>query len=385
MRKELSIYLHIPFCVRKCAYCDFLSFPADDMSRQQYVQALIEEIRACPYETNDYEIVSVFIGGGTPSILPGAEIEKLLAAVRAHFSVQADAEITLEANPGTLTADKLAAYQRAGVNRLSIGLQSAHDEELRLLGRIHTFSQFQKSYTLAREAGFANISVDLMSGLPGQTLASWKDTLKTVTALAPEHISAYSLIIEEGTPFFERYHAEDERRAKGEQTQVLPDEETERAMYTWTGQYLQKKGYAQYEISNYSRPGFESRHNIGYWTRRPYLGFGLGAASLFQEKRWKNTDEMQQYFAGNIRDAASVEILTRADAISEQMFLGLRMRSGVCKQAFANSFGCEMQELFGEQITQLKEQGLLEETDEAVRLTDAGVHVSNYCMEKFLL
>lgn len=385
MRKELSIYLHIPFCVRKCAYCDFLSFPSDDKSRLQYVQALCEELLTCPYETDAYEIVSVFIGGGTPSILPGAEIEKLLAAVRTHFSVRVDAEITIEANPGTLTADKLAAYRRAGVSRLSIGLQSAHDEELRLLGRIHTFSQFQESYTLAREAGFANISVDLMSGLPGQTFASWKDTLRIVTALAPEHISAYSLMIEEGTPFYERYHTEDARRAKGEQTQMLPDEDTERAMYTWTGQYLQKKGYMQYEISNYSRPGFESRHNIGYWTRRPYLGFGLGAASFFQEKRWKNTEDMRQYLAGSIQDAASVEVLTCTDAISEQMFLGLRMRSGVCKQALTESFGCEMEKLFGAQIAQLKKQGLLEETDEAVRLTDEGVHVSNYCMEKFLL
>lgn len=384
MPQELSIYLHIPFCVRKCAYCDFLSFPAEDETQRAYVRTLAKEVRACPCETDAYEIVSVFIGGGTPSILPGVEIEKLLAAVRAHFLVRTDAEITIEANPGTLTADKLAAYRRAGVNRLSIGLQSAHDDELRLLGRIHTFAQFQESYRLAREAGFANISVDLMSGLPGQSLDSWEDTLGIVTALAPQHISAYSLIIEEGTPFYEQYHAEDMRRAKGGQTQMLPDEETERSMYTWTGRYLQKKGYGQYEISNYSRPGFESRHNIGYWIRRPYLGFGLGASSFFQEKRWKNTEDMRQYLSKNAQDVASIETLTREDAIDEQMFLGLRMRSGVCKRTFSERFGCEIQELFGEEIAQLKKEGLLEETDEAIRLTDEGILVSNYCIEMFL-
>ncbi len=300
--RELELYLHIPFCVRKCAYCDFLSAPADRARQEEYLRALKREIEMFP-DRETYRVSSVFFGGGTPSILPGERIAELMELLRREFQIRADAEVTLECNPGTADAEKLRIFRETGINRLSLGLQSADERELALLGRIHTWADFLRTFDTAREAGFSNINVDLMSALPGQTVRSWERTLARVLALAPEHISAYSLIIEEGTPFYERYHEDAEKRERGEQPENLPSEDEEREMYQLTEQMLAEAGLNRYEISNYALPGYECRHNIGYWTGAEYAGFGLGASSLLRlsrELRYVDYDERAER-GGHIR------------------------------------------------------------------------------------
>lgn len=384
MEKELSLYIHIPFCVQKCAYCDFLSFPAENAEREAYVQTLLEEIQSFAKKENRRDVVSVFIGGGTPSVLEHSQITRLVDGVKESFAICPDAEITIEVNPGTVDAEKLQAYKACGINRISFGLQSANEKELKLLGRIHSFSQFEENYQLARKAGFENISIDLMYALPGQTLDSWKETLEKVTALSPDHISAYSLIIEEGTPFYERYQEENRLREKGKSTKILPDEETERAITKWTEQFLKTKGYIHYEISNYGKHDKESIHNIGYWTRREYAGFGLGAASLLDYIRYTNTASMGEYLQKG-RDGQAAEQLSKEDAMAEYMFLGLRMMEGVSKSEFVKQFGKQMETVYGQVLDSLKKQGLLDQNDQRVWLTEYGLDVSNYCMAQFLL
>ena len=269
MKKELELYLHIPFCVRKCAYCDFLSAPADDKTRQEYVDTLIQEIKSYREEFREYRVSTVFVGGGTPSILTGRQIREIFRNLKDNFEIDEKAEITIEVNPGTVTEEKLSAWKQAGINRISIGLQSVNDIELKMLGRIHDYQQFLETYRLIRESGFHNVNVDLISAIPGQTLESWSQTLRTVAELNPEHISAYSLIIEEGTPFYELYGEKGEQKSGGdmyEYTQfsgmdhtaslpALPDEETDRAIYEATENILKEYGYARYEISNYAKEG----------------------------------------------------------------------------------------------------------------------------------
>ena len=269
--KRLELYVHIPFCERKCEYCDFLSFSADDGEKRAYVAQLADEIRAQGENYRDYLVSSIFIGGGTPTTLSGIWILEIMNTVRESFIVATDAEITIECNPGTLSKSKIMHIKKAGINRISFGLQSSIEEELKALGRIHTYKGFLQSYQLAREFGFTNINVDLMSGLPYQTIDSYKTTLKRVCELKPEHISAYSLIIEPGTPFFDKY-------GSGEETALLPDENEDRSMYAITKAVLKEHGYERYEISNYAKPGRECRHNIGYWTGVSYLGLGVGAS-----------------------------------------------------------------------------------------------------------
>lgn len=372
--KELELYIHIPFCVRKCKYCDFLSAPASQRERQAYVDSLCGKIRSYADSAKAYHVVSIFLGGGTPSILEGEQILQIFAAIREAFLVDEDAEITLEANPGTVTGggpasvteEKLAAWRQAGINRLSIGLQSAEDRELKALGRIHTFAEFKETYQAAVAAGFSNMNVDLMSAIPFQTEESWERTLRTVAGLTPPpaHISAYSLIIEEGTPFYERY-------GSGGHAEELPDEDTERRMYERTEAILSEYGYHRYEISNYALPGYECRHNLGYWDRREYLGIGDGAASFFAGKRWSGEEEPVT--------------LTRKDDMEEFMFLGLRKMEGVSRRRFREEFQTEMEEIYGEVIERLCRQGLLETAGDRLRLTRKGIDVSNYVMSEFLL
>ena len=275
IRKDLGIYIHIPFCIKKCSYCDFLSGPANDDIKKAYTDALIKEIKLKSIFGITKEIKTIFIGGGTPSCLPDGMILKIAEAIKESFSISSDVEFTIECNPGTLDINKLVEYKRAGINRLSIGLQSADNEELKLLGRIHTFEEFEKNYNLCRQAGFNNINIDLMSGLPYQTEEKFVNTLKRILLLEPEHISAYSLIIEEGTKFYDIYGNE-----AGEK--YLPDEETDRKIYHVTKKVLEEKGYKRYEISNYAKEGFICRHNYAYWERKDYIGFGCGAASLYR-------------------------------------------------------------------------------------------------------
>ncbi|MCI5858190.1 MAG: radical SAM family heme chaperone HemW [Blautia sp.] len=383
MMKELEIYLHIPFCVKKCNYCDFLSAPAGEETRAAYVDALLEEIRGFD-EPEDYEVVTVFFGGGTPSILPGQAIFRIMEALREKFSFRKEAEITLEANPGTVDKEKLSFYKKAGINRLSFGLQSADAEELKKLGRIHTWEKFLESFQLAREAGFSNINVDLMSALPGQTKESWEKTLRQVLALQPEHISAYSLIIEEGTPFYQLYEKDVERRDAGEEPELIPSEEEERAMYEATGRILKEQGYLHYEISNYAKPGCECRHNLGYWQRRDYLGFGLGASTLLNPVRYKNTEDLEAYLGGDF-SKKEFFVLTKDNQIEETMFLGLRVLEGVSKEQFREQFSCELRVVYRKELEKLEKEGLLEEEGDFVRLTSRGIDLSNPVLAEFLL
>ena len=386
-KKELELYFHIPFCVRKCLYCDFLSAPADEGTKAQYMDALIRETRERAGDYRDYRVVSVFVGGGTPSTVPESLLEKLLEAVRESFELAETAEITMEVNPGTVNEEKLRRCREAGVNRLSIGLQSADDRELAVIGRIHTYGQFLETYYTARDCGFSNINVDLMSALPGQTLGSYLGTLEKVLALkpAPEHISAYSLIVEEGTPFYEM-----ERKG----ILRIPDEECDRLMYAKTEELLGKEGYHRYEISNYAKPGYECRHNCGYWRRREYLGLGIGAASLIGNLRFRNGDSLEAYLDHPTGLREELQELTVEERMEEFMFLGLRMTEGVSVSAFQAVFGESMEKIYGNVIKKNLEDGLLEyrETDKwtetggrRLALTKRGIDVSNMVMAEFLL
>lgn len=382
--KELELYLHIPFCERKCAYCDFLSAPADPPVRISYIKKLQEEIAYYGAQFEEYQVSSIFFGGGTPTILEGYQLAAILETVKEHFNIVTDAEITVECNPGTLTAGKAEKMVQAGFNRLSMGLQSADDRELQLLGRIHNFSQFLESYDLARKAGFENINVDLMSALPGQTVKSWQNTLQKVTALRPEHISAYSLIIEEGTPFYERF-AEDERiREEGGHPRLLPEEDVERQMYELTERFLHTKGYERYEISNYAKPGYECRHSCGYWTRKDYLGLGLGASSLVGHQRFQNTSDLKEYLEQEYHHI-HIEALDKKSEMEEFMFLGLRLMAGISRQQFENTFQVTLDSVYGEVLRKLKGEQLIEEVAGYVRLTEHGIDVSNYVLSEFLL
>ncbi len=371
MKKDLGIYIHIPFCARKCAYCDFLSAPATEEVKVQYVKALKKEIEAFREMGQAYETVTVFFGGGTPSLLTGEQLVEILKEVNRCCPIRSGAEITVECNPGTLTEEKLKAYKRAGVSRLSMGLQSAQNEELKKLGRIHTWEEFLISYEMAREKGFGNINVDLMSALPGQRRKTWADTLEQVLKLSPEHISAYSLIIEEGTPFYERYSP------GGPLSEELPDEDTERQMYYDTKEILERAGYERYEISNYAKPGYLCRHNLAYWNRTDYKGFGIGAASLLDNIRYQNSRELTAYLRGEF-SWESREVLTRKERLEETMFLGLRKMEGV---QLTEELTATYEPIFRD----LEQKGLLFRQSGRVCLTDKGIDISNYALAEFLL
>lgn len=377
MSGGMELYLHMPFCVRKCAYCDFLSFPSGAETQRMYAKRLMEDIDVMGKRYGEIPVETIFIGGGTPSVPDSALIVEIMEHVRHAFHVADGAEISMEANPGTVTREKLTDYRKAGINRLSFGLQSANDRELKLLGRIHTWAEFLESFTLARECGFANLNIDLMSALPGQTCESWKETLSRVTDLDPEHISAYSLIIEEGTPFGERYGSEEGRK-------LLPDEDSEREMYHETKRFLKDCGYERYEISNYAKPGRECRHNIGYWTGVPYLGLGLGASSYLDGCRFTVNPDMKQYLEEKPGMFADIEKLTKKDMEEEFFYVGLRMTAGVSLSEFERRFGISAKEVYpGLMETFVKEKAARFEGDRFV-LTDYGLDVSNYIMAQFL-
>lgn len=373
-KDSLELYFHIPFCIKKCDYCDFLSGPATRAGQEAYIYALLREMKAVS-AIEKRTVDTVFIGGGTPSVPECGIMEKLLQGIGKNFQLAADAEVTIEANPGTLTPEKLALYRRYGINRISIGLQSPENQELRALGRIHNYQQFLESYHMAREAGFSNINIDLMFAIPGQTGEAWRAHLRQVAELKPEHISAYSLIIEEGTPF-------------AECELDLPDEDTEYQMYEDTAGILAEYGYQQYEISNYAKDGYACRHNIGYWKRTEYLGLGLGASSLYGENRFSNTRDMQEYlgFSGNTeRIRKDVLKLSLKDQIEEFMYLGLRMTEGISEIDFEQNFGQKLENIYGSVLQKYKETGFLEKTGVNWRFTRKGIHVSNHILAEFLL
>lgn len=379
--KNISVYIHIPFCMRKCNYCDFLSFA--DCSRQDqeaYVKKLMDEMECYRDLSKEYQVISIFVGGGTPSVLQEGLVEQLFHKLYSVWRLEDGAEITIECNPGTLTACKLAEYRTCGINRLSLGLQSADNKELTLLGRIHNYEQFVANYQSAREAGFRNINVDIMSALPGQSRQSFGRTLSKVLELKPEHISVYSLIIEEGTPL----------AAKRELLKHLPSEQAERSMYHYTKTILKGMGYERYEISNYAKPGYACRHNQVYWTGGEYLGLGLGASSYLNGLRFENTRDWEEYLYG-WKPGAVTEIRknqvpdTLRSRMEEFMFLGLRRMEGVSKLEFAERFGSDIEEVYGSVIQTYVEQGFLAWKQEKLRLTEQGIDVSNYILADFLL
>ncbi len=417
MRKELELYIHIPFCMKKCQYCDFLSFQADEHTQHDYVEALLREIAYYGERCQEYAVTSVYIGGGTPSWLDEELMLRIMDAVRCSLPVP-DAEISIECNPGTVTDGKFAAYRRAGINRISIGLQSADKEELRLLGRIHTYEQFLKTYEQARRNGFTNINIDLMNSLPGQTAESFSHTLRQVIRLKPEHISVYSLIIEEGTPFYARYQEDADRQRAGERTAALPTEEEVLRTTRLTEQLLADAGYEQYEVSNFAKPGYACRHNIGYWQRVNYLGLGIGAASLRENIRYTNVSDLYKYLertvhikeelrkhapdgdrenadrpqggeneqdipATNLHETA--ERISRRAQMEEFMFLGLRMIDGVSRERFAQNFGIEIEAVYQDVMQSLQREGLLAKHAGQISLTKRGQEVSNYVLAQFLL
>ena len=392
--RDLSLYIHTPFCRRKCLYCDFLSAPASDGEMENYVNLLCREIEEQSIFYRGHRVISLFLGGGTPSLLPAERIGRILERIRNCFSVTEDAEITIECNPGTVTAEKLKNYITYGINRLSIGLQSTDDEELARIGRIHDYAAFLATYRLARETGFQNINIDLMAGLPGQSVDSYRKTLERVTALEPEHISAYSLILEEGTPLYVnrlRY--------------TFPTEEEDRKMYRLTEKLLTAAGLHRYEISNYAREGRECRHNKVYWLRGDYVGFGLGASSMAADIRWKNPDKREDYaacvecmsegsespqglfLAEMLRETGRLEVqeLTRTEQMEEYMFLGLRLTAGIDPADFQRMFGTPVEAVYGEPIARLTALGLLERAGKGLRLTPWGIDVSNRVFAEFLL
>ncbi len=377
MSGGMELYLHIPFCVKKCAYCDFLSFPSGQELQRQYAKRLMEDIDCMGKKYGDIPVDTIFIGGGTPSVPESRLIVDLMEHVNRAFQISDGAEISMEANPGTVTREKLKEYRRAGINRISFGLQSANDRELKLLGRIHTWAEFLESFALARECGFTNLNIDLMSALPGQTCESWKDTLKRVTDLEPEHISAYSLIIEDGTPFGEKYGSEEGRK-------LLPDEDSEREMYHETKRFLRECGYERYEISNYAKPGRECRHNIGYWTGVPYLGLGLGASSYMNGSRFAVSSDMQQYLGEKPGTFTDVEKLTKKDMEEEFFYVGLRMTAGVSLSEFERRFGMSAEEVYPGLMETFVEEKAAEFRGDRFVLTDYGLDVSNYIMAQFL-
>lgn len=398
-KRPLGLYLHFPFCVRKCRYCDFLSFPSGEAGREIYLERLKEEIKARGAIYQDYNIETLFIGGGTPSLMTGQQLTELLDTVRASFHVSPVGEWTMECNPGTTDAETLRIYRNAGINRLSFGLQSMNDEELKYLGRIHTAKQFAENYQAARRVGFENINIDLMSALPGQTTASWLDTLNKAAAFEPEHLSAYSLIIEEETLFWDLYGDDRSGEANadgiiadggaGQQGKAailtLPDEDSERQMYHLTKRILAEKGYERYEISNYTRKGFECRHNLIYWQRKDYLGLGLGAASMVGNRRFSNVSDMTSYM--HDWSYCQEEILDRKAQIEETMFLGLRCTAGVSDRMFTEKFGQSMMDIYGDIIRKYLSEGFLiyNPSDGRLAFSEAGTDVSNWILSDFLL
>ena len=394
--KNLEIYIHIPFCVRKCEYCDFLSFPADDDAKLRYVKGLMAEMIFYGPLMKNYQVSSVYIGGGTPSSIDEQWIAALMEGVFDCFNVLPDAEISIECNPSTLSREKLLAYRDAGINRLSIGLQSANNDELKRLGRIHTFEQFVTNYEVARNVGFKNINVDLMYGLPEQSASQYMATVNKIIRLHPDHISAYSLIVEKGTPFYEKYKFDMVRQEAGMGTEFLPDEDELYDMEKAGQKAFMDAGYRQYETSNYAKRGMECRHNIGYWTRADYLGLGIGAASLISNVRYTNTSDMDEYlsrcrhihdvgddiFKANLHVAA--DVIDKKEQMEEFMFLGLRMTKGISVQEFRGRFGKEIEEIYGQVLKKYEAMGFLEESGGFWRFTRKGIHVSNHILSDFL-
>lgn len=370
--ETISLYIHIPLCVKKCAYCDFASFAGRMAHRDRYVQAVCREIRAQAAFFGKRMLRSVFFGGGTPTLLSGAQVQEIMDTVRACFLLLPDAEISMEGNPGTLTEENLNAYRAAGVNRLSLGVQSMDDTLLAAIGRIHTARQAEQAVSMAREAGFENLNLDLMYGLPGQSAAQWRETLQRAIALSPEHLSCYSLILEEGTPLYDAVQAG--------ACAALPDDNIIEEMDTITETLTRENGYAHYEVSNYARPGKACRHNVVYWECEPYLGVGLGAHSDMDGRRFYNPEDWETYLemaeSGDTARRAEGEN-RREDRMFERMMMGLRQVRGVDAARFEEDFSLRPETVWPDTISRMTEKGLMAKYGSRLHLTARGMQVMN--------
>lgn len=363
MTRQIGLYLHIPFCARKCAYCDFASYPGRERDMEPYVERVIAEMENRPLPGRC--VATAYIGGGTPSLMPPRLMDRLLSALRAHFDFLPDAEWTCECNPGTVTAEFLSVLRDHGVNRLSLGAQARQERLLRLLGRIHTWDQVAEAVRLARKAGFHNLNLDIMLGLPTQTVKDVEETLRSALQLNPTHLSCYGLIVEEGTPLKEKI----DRREW-----ALPDEEEERAMYELCRFLLSKNGFDQYEISNFARPGFLCRHNRDCWQRREYLGLGCAACGFLQNIRYQNPPSLTDYLAGK---PAEETVISPEEARFESVMLGLRLTEGVSDADFTRMHGTSLRDAFGDKLNGPLQDGLLEWQGDFLRLTRRGMDVQN--------
>ena len=373
--KELGIYVHIPFCKRKCAYCDFISFSGKARLIEKYVEALKREINKCKIGKEDYMVKTIYFGGGTPSFIESKYIVEILEAIKEKFNISKNAEITIEINPGTVTEEKLKDYYEVGINRISFGLQSTNSQLLKLVGRIHSYSSFLEGYNLAKKTGFKNINVDLMIGLPVQTLKDVQKDLSRIIELNPEHVSVYSLIVEEGTRI--------EEKIKNKEL-YLPSEKLERKMYWEVKKKLEEAGYIHYEISNFAKAGYESKHNLSCWNQEEYLGFGLAAHSYFNNVRYSNTDDFEEYFDWPENSKIIHERQTDEDKQKEFMLLGLRKIEGVAISDFKNKFIENPIYLYRETLNKLVTQGLIEVDIDSIKLTNRGIDLANLVWEELV-
>ena len=373
---QIGIYVHIPFCKQKCYYCDFVSYCNKNDLIEKYIQAVKKEIQLQEIRT---EINTIYIGGGTPSYIEAKYIKEILEEIKAK-NVSKEAEITIEVNPGTVTLEKLKEYKKCGINRLSIGLQSTQDNLLKMIGRIHNFEQFLETYKMARKVGFKNINVDLMLGLPGQKISDLKESLEKVLELEPEHISVYSLIVEENTPIASKIEKNE---------LILPEEETERNMYWYVKNTLELNGFHHYEISNFAKKGFESKHNLNCWNQEEYIAFGVAAHSYVDNVRYSNTENLEKYIE-NIdlgipeNNRTIHEVQNEDDKKKEYMLLGLRKIDGVKISEFKNLFGENPIYLYRNELDKLSKQGLVEVDKDIVKLTNKGIDLANLVWEEFV-
>lgn len=387
--KNVGLYIHIPFCKQKCQYCDFKSYTGKEKLIDTYIKWLEFELKGVgegnrlDYENNldDLAVVkSIYIGGGTPSFIDGKYIEEILSIANEYYTVDDNAEITIEVNPGTIDKDKFETYLRSGINRISIGLQSTHDRLLKELGRIHTYEDFLNTYNLARSVGFKNINVDLMLGLPNQSLQDLEESLKEIIKLNPEHISVYSLIIEEGTLFYKKLEMNEI---------VLPDDELERKMYWGTKKKLENAGYVHYEISNFAKPGFESKHNLSCWNQEEYIGIGVAAHSYTNDVRYSNIDSIEEYIKNYEEDNETDNFVfhekqTKISKMKEFMMLELRKIQGIRIQDFKNKFGENPIYLYRKELEKLVNEELLEIDGDIIKLTNKGIDLANLVWEEFV-
>lgn len=374
---RFGIYVHIPFCRKKCKYCDFISFACNEDKMKKYFEVLIKEIKSKKFCTNK-EITTIYIGGGTPSIPDSKYIVKTIETIKNNFKISENCEITIEVNPGTITKEKLIDYKNSGVNRISIGLQSTNDRILNLIGRIHNYEEFLNTYNLVKEVGYNNVNVDLMLGIPTQTENDLIDSLEKVINLKPNHISIYSLIVEENT---EMQRLIDNGELK------LPEEDLERKMYWETKRILEKNGFKQYEISNFAKKGFESKHNLDCWNQEEYLGFGISAHSYFERKRFSNTNVLEEYIENENSLEKNVtinEIQNKEEQAKEYMMIGFRKIDGISISEFERKFRINPLFYFRFEIDELVEKELIEVDLDKIKLTKKGMDFANIVFEKFV-